>query len=37
MKIFKVGSKRVYRVMVNGLAVDCLNIESAFNAKRVEK
>jgi hypothetical protein len=37
MKIFRVGSKRVYRVMVNGHMVDCLNIESAFNAKRVEK
>ena len=37
MKIFKVGSKRVYRVLVNGLAVDCLNIEAAFVAKRVGK
>ena len=35
MTIFSIGSKRVYRVLVNGLAVDCLNIESAFNAKRV--
>lgn len=34
MKIFNVKGLRVYRVTVNGKAVDCLNMVSAINALR---